>query len=81
MQARIVVFADGETNISVDTIAPDTVAPPAVTSAEIVVTTVQTTSQVADSGSSNGDVVAVGLIGGAVLLALSSWAYLAKGRS
>ena len=75
------VFADGETNVSVDTIPLDTVAPTAVTSVEIVSTTNPITTMSVDAGTSTRDVVAVGLIGGAVVLSAAWWALAVKGRS
>lgn len=80
MPAIEVVPSDGETNVSVDTIPLDTVAPPAVTSVEIVTTTVPSVSMSVDSGASTRDVVAVGLIGGAVILSAAWWALAVKGR-
>ena len=74
------VFSDGETNVSIDTIPLDTVAPTAVTSVEIVSTTVAPISLSVDSGTSTRDVVAVGLIGGAVILSAAWWALTVKGR-
>ena len=75
------VFSDGETNVSIDTIPLDTVAPTAVTSVEIVTTTLPPVSIPVDSGTSTRDVVAVGLIGGAVILSVAWWALVVKGRA
>lgn len=80
-----VVPSDGETNISVDTIPLDTIpldtiTPTMVTSVEIVSTTLPTVSLSVDSGTSTRDVVAVGLIGGAVILSAAWWALAVKGR-
>jgi hypothetical protein len=80
MRVLQVVVADGETNVSVDTIPPDAVAPPAVTSLEIVATTQPVVSKLGNSDSSTKDVVAIGLIGGAVVLSAAWWALAVKGR-
>ena len=85
MRTLRLVIADGETNVSVDTISPDTIAPdntalPAVTSVEIVATTQPVVLKSGNSDSSTKDVVAVGLIGGAVVLSAAWWALAVKGR-
>ena len=80
MRVLQVVVADGETNVSVDTIPSDAVAPPAVTSLEIVATTQPVVSKLGNSDSSTKDVVAIGLIGGAVVLSAAWWALAVKGR-
>lgn len=75
-----VVFSDGETNVSIDTIPADTIAPTQVTSLEIVATTLAIQSSLPKSADSNNNVVAAGLIGGAVVLSGAWWLMAVKGR-
>ena len=74
------MFADGETNVSIDTIAPETVPAPQVTSVELVATTLAVQPSAAVKNSSR-DVVAAGLVGGAVVLSVAWWVAAARGRS
>ena len=78
-----VVVADGETDVSVDTIAPEVVSTsaPEVTSVEIVATSVAMQQLVGKSGNASRDVVAAGLVGGAVVLSVAWWAAAARGRT